>query len=726
MLLDAIRSWLLSLQEAFDESHVSQKAVSSAVDRLLYGESYFMSYDRRSLIVNVIPTFTAAELEKVTGGVNAVEAVVRDLLHHYPDVSAGLTGPLSLNRDKIILARESLNSTTLVAFSSVLILLVFVFRHKVLPFFAIAALAVGIIWAMGSAFLVAGQLNLMTSVMGVILIGLGIDFSIHLIHTYSQCRIAGLECRKALTSMFVISGRALFLAGMTTSAAFFSLMISDSRGMKELGLVTGTGLLAVLAATLLFLPVMLVVADGWGLLKFSGHGRRISSVSFSGLFAGRLGRFYRVSLTVAVVLTVLLGYRALRISFDRNSLHMEPGNLTSVVLQDIVAAGFDLSMDYALVLSDSVDEERVAAKKSGELSSVAVVDGIHQYLPSLTEQETRRSYVEQIRHSLLRSRHVRGGLQVIVDELERLEMNVIELQDMAFLDGHVRIDEQCSLIIGDPDEGGASSFLAGLIELIRSSGDHGETVMRQYGDVFTPLFHDRSFAASSPVPIDYDMLPSSIRGRYANRDGDCFMLTVFPERNVWKDLGFLRVFSEETRSIAPKVSGIPLVFDGLVTVMMRDAGIAFSVALFVVLLLLWIDFKRLGDALLAMVPLIIGVIWMLGIMEIFGLQLTIINVMAIALIVGIGIDDGVHIVHRWRSDRAGGIEDVFESTGRAVFLTTLTTMIAFGALTFSAWPSFVSLGGALFIGAGSCYAATLLVLPGLMAVAEKFRGGVRI
>lgn len=89
------------------------------------------------------------------------------------------------------------------------------------------------------------------------------------------------------------------------------------------------------------------------------------------------------------------------------------------------------------------------------------------------------------------------------------------------------------------------------------------------------------------------------------------------------------------------------------------------------------------------------------------------------MILGIGIDDGVHIVHRWRIEGKGKTRTVFSSTGKAILLTSLTTMLAFGSLIFSIWRGFGQLGGALFLGVGACFLTTVIVLSGIIGLVER-------
>ena len=142
----------------------------------------------------------------------------------------------------------------------------------------------------------------------------------------------------------------------------------------------------------------------------------------------------------------------------------------------------------------------------------------------------------------------------------------------------------------------------------------------------------------------------------------------------------------------------------------------------IVFVLLLIDFRHPGYALMAMIPLMAGVLWMVGLMRLTGMQFTVINVMGLPMILGIGIDDGVHIIHRWLYEGKSNLKLVFASTGKAILLTTLTTMLAFGSLTFSVWRGFASLGSALFLGVGACFVTTLFFLSGILGFKNRKPG----
>jgi predicted RND superfamily exporter protein len=160
-------------------------------------------------------------------------------------------------------------------------------------------------------------------------------------------------------------------------------------------------------------------------------------------------------------------------------------------------------------------------------------------------------------------------------------------------------------------------------------------------------------------------------------------------------------------------------FVSLLKIFGRDGRNAALLTLAVVFVLLWIDFRKPLYALIAMIPLALGVFWMVGLMNLTGILLSMMTVMGVPLIIGIGIDDGVHIMHRWRNEGNGRIRIVYSSTGKAILLTSLTTMFAFGSLMFSVMPGFGQFGGALFLGVGACFLTTAIVLPGILGIIDR-------
>jgi len=725
--LEGIQNLILTLREAAGGGDISKEEIQIAADKLLFGEPYLLSYDKTALIINAIPNFTLMDRDYLMISTDLTQAVVDGLLKEYPDVEAGLCGSIPKEHDEQVYSEKSLGFTTLVAFIAILILLMVSFRMWVAPVFAIVNLLVGVIWAMGAARIVVGDLNLLTSTMSVIILGLGIDFSIHIFSVFTELRAAGDPIDVAMERTFLKSGKGIVTGAVTTACAFFALVISSSRGMRDMGLVMGTGLLAILLATLLCLPFMLVFRERWR--EWRGKKKKVlkpfvyRDISFR--FLGRAGewlsRKYAFTLFISLAISGFLIWQAVSIRWDYDYRNMEP-KVPSILLLDEIMEKFDLSMDYALVLTDSVSESYELSQKYRELGSVAITDDISVFVPSEEQQQKRIPHIREVRESIqstpIKSVVSPSEMTALNTELERLEMNIMELQDMAFLGGQDKVDNKCTEIVGDPDDPSSGNIIQDLLALLRADISAAAQGMARFQRSFAPYFRDAVVRMGSTEPIHLEELPESILDQYSNTARDIFLITLYPAGSIY-DGDFLNKFVDDVERVSEKATGSGPLMVALLKIFGRDGRNAVLLTLIVVFFLLWIDFRRPTYALIAMIPLALGVFWMVGLMNLTGILLSMMTVMGIPLIIGIGIDDGVHIMHRWRHEGNGRIRTVFSSTGKAILLTSLTTMFAFGSLALSAFPAFGQFGGALFLGVGACFLTTVLVLPGILGIIDR-------
>jgi len=721
---------MISVMKDYSSGKIhSPEEAQKAMDKLLLGEPYLLSYDKQALIINIIPNFSMTDMDKMVSGTDTIQEIVDKVKKDFPEVKAGLTGMIPLGRDEMVYGQQSMGYTTIIAFIAILILLILSFRMWAAPLFAILNLAIGLIWAIGLTAILVKSLNIMTSMVAVILIGLGIDFSIHIISIFTENRSAGNPIDKSTEETFLKSGKGILTAGLTTCAAFFALVISSSRGMKEMGIVSSTGLLAILIVTFLFLPSLLVLRErrrekklAEGKIKIKPAYKDISFQSF-GKRCSWLSRHYSATLICAILITIFLLISASKISFDHNYMNMEPKGLTSITLQDTILDKFDLSMDYALLLTDSIKESREMAKELKNVKSVAMVDNISMYLPSFEEQKKRIPIIREINQEISNATLVNNITETefnkLLSELERLEMNIMEIQDMAFIGGQDKVDRKCSEIVGNPDNPQSKSIINEFIIYLENNQQEGIKGLEEFQKYAAPCFKETALKMAAAENIKFEDLPLSILDRYANRNRNQFLMTIFPSGNMWQDTDFLNRFTNDLDRVSEKATGMPPVMKELIRLMGNDGKNAALLTILVVFMLLWLDFRKIKYAVIAMIPLVAGFFWMVGLMKLTGMQLTIVNVMGLPMIIGIGIDYGVHVVHRWRIEGTGKVNKIFASTGKAILLSAITTMLAFGSLIFSIYRGFGSLGAAMFIGVGACFFSTFIILSGIMGFLER-------
>lgn len=726
--LDGIQHLVLALYRASSGIDFVQEDASKVADELLLGEPYFLSYDKKALILNVIPNFTIMDRDLLMVGAESMQSLVDEVLKDYKGVRAGLSGDIAREHDEQIHSTQTLSYTTVIALIAILILLIISFRMVVAPVLTIINLSIGLIWAMGVAFIVAGELNMMTAMLSVVFLGLGIDFAIHLVSGFTEWRAAGDSIAMAMEKTFLKSGKGIITGALTTSFAFLALLVSQSRGMKQMGLVAGSGLLTILLTTLLFLPIMLVFRE-----RLIDRRRQLKGVqkvvkrdiSFQSLgkVSTWLGKHYTLTLIASLLISAFLIWSALQIEYDKNYLRMEPKGLTSIALQDTIIKKFDLSMEYALCLADGVDESRHLAENYRDLGMVAMTNDISLYLPSRAEQKKRIPHLieikEQMSSASARSIVRSNEFAIIKEEVKRLEMNVMEMQDMAFLGGQDKVDNKCKEIVGDPDDSNSNNIIRDLIQILETDNPRTLKGLSLFQKSFAPYFQKNVINMCSTQAIKLNDLPLSVLDRFSNRSRDKFMITIYPAGQLAVNADVMERFVEDVERVSEKTTGGPPVMVAWIRIAARDGRNAILLTILIVFIFLWIDFRRPWYALMAMIPLALGAFWMVGLMHISGMMLSFMTLAGIPLIIGIGIDDGVHIMHRWQHEGRGKIKIIFSSTGKAIMLTSLTTMLAFGSFVFSVFPGWAWFGESLFIGVGACFLTTVIILPGIIGFIER-------
>lgn len=740
--MDGIQTFVETFDEVLD-GQVSE-AGRVASDAILMGDVYYRSWDRTMMIMQIIPVFSFLDVQDAYDATNAIEPIVWEVAREF-EVQAGLTGIIPLSRDEMrAIQNDSMIITTL-ALLGILILFIVAFRMIVSPILAIITLMVGIVWALGISWLLVGELNMMTAMMGVILVGIGIDFSIHIISTYTEMRAKGEEVGDALKITLQKSGMGIITGGLTTSAAFLTFLISETQGYREFGLTLGVGIIMTMLASITVLPTMLVIREKiltniWK--KRKEIAPRDISYRFLGTMADWLARHSGAGIALVIMIILFLGYRGSQITMDYNYLNMEPEGLESIELQERMIEVFDISTDYAYLTASTLDEAHKLTEAARDMSTSGLVQSIVDFLPSREEQKKRQHYVEMIHKTMdeapVDSYFDEGDYRSLLEQINRLEMNVMEMQDMAILGGQDKVYLKTALLVGvvleEEDQtiielqtilrGKMNDISRGMLTRLRErlemDGYGSMANLKQFHHDFASAFKPAVLKMANSEVITLETLPENIKNQYVGKSGDSFLISVFPKQNVWEQT-FLERFVDELLEVSPRATGIPPVWRSLLDLFARDGKLATSLAIVVIFLLLLADFRSLQKAALGMIPLVIGTAWMLGVMELTGLQITMLNVMAIPLIIGIGIDDGVHIIHRYQIEGGEAHRIVFASTGRAILLTSLTTMLGFGSLWFATYRGLGSMGIALFIGVGACFVATVLVIPTLVGFAHSFR-----
>jgi predicted RND superfamily exporter protein len=665
-------------------------------------------------------SFSAMEIDKDIASTDSVQAILDRRLPDFPGVKAGIAGMIPLQKDEMEHITRDMQFSSILAPVLVMVLFMLTFRIWSTPILAGLNLMISIMIAAGGLGLALGRLNMMTSMFAVILIGLGIDYAIHIISVYGERRIIDKDAASAMEETLVRSGPGIITAALTTAAAFFALAISVTQGIKEMGIVLGIGIICAMVTTLIMLPAILVAREKV-MVRITKKPPKQPRVEFK--FLGDIGGVIAsrplTFLGAATLITAFFFYQAINIKFDYNMLNLEPEGLETVALQDTIIEAFDLSPDFAMVTTASIEESYEMSEKLKQMPLISMVENIADYVPPRGKQEERIPEVEKIRQivstATKRTPISSRNLSQLIEQFERLDMNIYELSQLAFIGGQDKVDAKAKSLIGDPEKADSKSYILSIIDKIERNPQHAVIQLNKFQEYYYPNLRSRIYKMANPSAITLSDLPEHVKNQYVNEKGDKYLVTIYPKEQVY-DYEALTRLDKQFEAVSPKITGTPPIFLHLIRLIGRDGLIATILTVVIVILLLWVDFRSLRFALLGVIPLITGGIWMLGIMRTVGLKLDMLNVMAIPMIVGIGIDDGVHVLHRYIFEGLKKTPVVLRSTGKAVLLTSLTTMAGFGSLMTASYRGWAGFGTLLVTGVGACFVTTILFIPSIIGL----------
>jgi len=548
----------------------------------------------------------------------------------------------------------------------VMLLFLLAFRRRAALVFAFFPLVTGIALTFAFGAITLGRINSLTSAFGGLVIGLGIDFVIVLYARYVEERRSGASNEEAVDAMGRYTGVGVLLGAVTTAATFYAFLVTDFAGLWELGLLTGTGILLLVVTVFLLLPALLTLIQPRGR---TGE-RPLYLHSFgSDLLCRWSLRRPKLTIVIACLITLILGFGIGRLKWDDDFRNMRSGDNRAIQLRQEVMDAFDLRFSPMVLRCDGADETEALAgcreilphlEKLVDGENLVGVDTIAGIIPSRAVQEELIARLEEAEPAL---EGVRGRFETA------LRSN--GLNPTAFSEGidHLvtALDRRKPLSLADLED----TPLARVVDRYVAVGD---------GEVSAAIY-------------------------------------LYPPVGEWR-----RGASPALRALIERYPGTVLAGPNIISAELRkivwdDALRAAVLGMIVVFILMWLDLGGPLRALLGLLPLVVGMVWMLGAMGLLGLRLNFFNIFVLTMIIGIGVDYGIHLLHRWYE--SGGDHEALAETAKAIAVAALTTMVGFGSLVLSHYPGLRSVGAAAILGAFSTAVLGIALLPALLSAKEE-------
>ncbi len=598
-----------------------------------------------------------------------------------PEVQVGLTGEVALTHEELEAAVEGVRMTGWLALVLLALVLIVGVRSLRIILATFALLLMGIAWTSAFAMITVGEYNTLSIVFLVMFFGLGVDFAIHFSLRYQEAVGAGLlAIPNALAAATRSVGGAIFICTITTALGFLGFWATDYRGLADLGVISAGGMVVAGFLTFTLLPAFYRVCG-----PVSPHAMDVPTSER--LVDHLISHRVRVLVWMSVLLCGAAAF-ASHARFDYSVLALkDPDSESMRTLRLLQNDG--RATDYALSILTE------APLDAGGLEDLAVVDTVVSLADFVPEDQDDKLELLADLQELLWS---------ALEPLRRLdEPSVDDLRES--------VRQLARAIEAHDDDGrfrGLQATLAGL-----EVAPPGQLLSWQRGVVENLLEElDWLRRAVFVGPVDADDLPRAVRERMVSPGGQ-HLTIVLPEENV-ASVDALSRFIEGVRERVPAATGRPVIEWGVGEIVVQSFVQAMVFALASITLVLLLMFQNLRYAVLILVPLAMAVVFTLALGVVFDTPLNMANILVLPLIFGLGVDNGVHVVDRYRGE--GDVPRLMHSsTPRAVLLSTLTTVGTFAALSLSPHQGTASIGLLLAVAVSLLLLFTVFLLPVLLS-----------
>jgi uncharacterized protein len=672
---------------------------------------YFLSDDKSLLFALVeTPKSDKGSFMGDRHSIEAIRAVIAKLKPDFPNVQAGVTGGPTLSNDEMTAAFEDSSVATVIAFGLTLLVMMLAFWRVGKPLLMLAVLAVTLSWSMGIIALTVGHLTIFSVMFISIVIGIGIDYGIYFLFRYEEEIFLGRNLKEALELTAARTGPGMLIGALTAGFTFYVLMLTDFRGIQELGFIAGTAILMAWLGMITLFPALLMLVDRHHAERPRNQAPRAHAIERMHVpVLDRITSYPKTVLTAAGIATVASLGAVPFVGFDYNLLNLQAKGTESVVWEKRILATTGRSGFNGLASATSLEELRKKQEAFEKLPSVSDVDSVLRVIPD--NQPEKIGIVKTFAPIVA---PVRVGRSSPVD-IERLSRALGELERR--LD--IFATEAGDKLPADLKDLRAKT--AALLKTLKTADrEVAEPALSHlqsqlYRD-FTSKFFDLQ-RNLNPRPVVLADVPEEIHRKFISKRGD-FLLQIHPRVDIWEREG-ARTFVRDLRSVDPDVTGAPIITYEAIGHMERAYYQGTIYAFLVVGILSFLMIRRVKETLLALLPLVLALLWTIGLMRVFGIQFNMANVWGLPLIIGASAEFGLNVMVRYLEGRDHGGPLVARSTVMAVALSGVSTMVGFGSLMIARHQGIYSLGLLLTLGSACGLFASLAVLPVILRLITK-------
>ncbi len=532
-----------------------------------------------------------------------------------------------------------------------------------------------------------GTLNLVSVGFGILFVGIAVDFAIQFCVRYREMRLENPDHGAAMAETGRRVGSQILVAAAATSAGFLAFVPTEFRGVAELGLIAGFGMLIAFLCTMTFLPAAI------SLFRPRGESAEIGFRWAAPLdeIVCRRSR----PLLVAFGAVAVLGFALLsQLSFDSDPLHTKNPNTEPMrTLYDLM----DSPVTNPFTIDILTANAAAAATLADRLQQLLLVSGvlsIDSFVP-----EDQKAKLAQIQDAAMLLGPTLAALTPLApptaEEIRVAAKNAFEAIAPA---------------LAKPSPDPILAAIAGDLRRLAAAPDPAVLATNQALTRFLPAQLDQLRTTLSAEPVTLQSIPPALARDWVLPDGRA-RIQVLPKPEANNSSG-LKKFVAEVSAVAPDAGGSAVTIEATSATIVGSFRSAAIGALVAITVILFVALRRVLDVSLVLAPLLLSSLMTVIVMVLLPLPLNYANIIALPLLLGVGVSFNIYFVMNWR---AGRVAVLGSATARAILFSALTTGTAFGSLALSQHPGTASMGKLLLISLGCTLVASLVFIPALLA-----------
>ncbi|MCK5667605.1 MAG: MMPL family transporter, partial [Gammaproteobacteria bacterium] len=668
---------------------------------LMAGEELDKEFYREFIILQ--PELDYSDLFPAEAALEKIRTLGNELaINAENNLRLRLTGSAALSHEELQSVMVGTQLSIILALCMVTVIMIVGLGSFWLVLATIITLISGLLITAAWATLTVGELNLISVAFAVLYIGLGVDFAIHFCLRFREYFLNNNDRALALYETSKSCGNSLFLCAVTTAIGFYAFMPTDYDGIAELGWISGSGMFISFIMTMTLLPALLV------LFPFKPKARTYSSdrTSVNSLLAFPVTHARTIKI-ISFIIIIPLIWLIPKIKFDHNTLNLQnPENESVQTYMDLLADSESTPWTTEIL----VDNENEARSLEAKLKALPLVDDVtwlNKFIPD--EQDEKLTIIEEI-DLILSGMNLHSDLPAPTVEDRIIAIDNLILLMISRQKNIDQIPHATDLL------NKLESFMTQYTQLDEQK--RNKLLMRfEYSLLASLPGRLNSLEASLEAEaVDETSLPSELSSRWVGQNGR-YLLEISPVENLQNNEALER-FVKQLQSNFSNIIGSPVVSVEAGKAVVSAFKQAFITAFIVISLLLLILMDKRRDALLIMTPLIMAAMLTAATSVVFSIPLNFANIIALPLLLGIGVDSGIHILHRYRTAPPENGIILATSSARAVLVSALTTIVSIGNLAFSSHVGTASMGKLLTIGISMTLLCTLIILPSLLATTK--------